>query len=72
VSTSASANGTAADRGADADTAMRTGAGVDASGEASSPRTRTSTGIDVRRDSEIGAALTASGWALHHWTPNRG
>jgi hypothetical protein len=25
------------------------------------------TGIDVKRDAEIGAALIAGGWAMHHW-----
>jgi hypothetical protein len=25
------------------------------------------TGIDVQRDAEIGAALVAGGWAMHHW-----
>jgi len=24
-------------------------------------------GIDVQRDAEIGAALIAGGWAMHHW-----
>ena len=25
------------------------------------------TGLDIQRDAEIGAALIAGGWALHHW-----
>jgi len=25
------------------------------------------TGLDIERDAEIGAALIAGGWALHHW-----
>jgi hypothetical protein len=25
------------------------------------------TGIDIKRDAEIGAALVAGGWAMHHW-----
>jgi hypothetical protein len=25
------------------------------------------TGVDIQRDAEIGAALVAGGWALHHW-----
>jgi hypothetical protein len=25
------------------------------------------TGIDIERDAEIGAALVAGGWAMHHW-----
>ena len=25
------------------------------------------TGIDIQRDAEIGAALIAGGWAMHHW-----
>jgi hypothetical protein len=26
------------------------------------------TGIDIQRDAEIGAALVAGGWAMHHWS----
>lgn len=25
------------------------------------------TGLNIQRDAEVGAALLASGWALHHW-----
>jgi hypothetical protein len=25
------------------------------------------TGVDIQRDAEIGAALIAGGWAMHHW-----
>jgi hypothetical protein len=25
------------------------------------------TGVDIQRDAEIGAALVAGGWAMHHW-----
>lgn len=25
------------------------------------------TGLDIQRDAEIGAALIAGGWAMHHW-----
>jgi len=25
------------------------------------------TGLDIQRDAEVGAALIAGGWALHHW-----
>ena len=25
------------------------------------------TGLDIERDAQIGAALIAGGWALHHW-----
>jgi len=25
------------------------------------------TGLDIKRDAEIGAALVASGWAMQHW-----
>jgi hypothetical protein len=25
------------------------------------------TGINIQRDAEIGAALVAGGWAMHHW-----
>ncbi len=26
------------------------------------------TGVDIQRDAEIGAALIAGGWAMHHWS----
>ena len=29
------------------------------------------TGIDIQRDVEIGAALVAGGWAMHHWASRR-
>ncbi|HEX3332741.1 MAG TPA: hypothetical protein VHS57_00260 [Acidimicrobiales bacterium] len=29
------------------------------------------TGIDLQRDAEIGAALIAGGWAMHHWASRR-
>jgi hypothetical protein len=32
-----------------------------------SPGTLAFTGIDIQRDAEIGAALIAGGWAMHHW-----
>ena len=25
------------------------------------------TGLNIQRDAEIGAALIAGGWAMHHW-----
>ena len=25
------------------------------------------TGLNIQRDAEVGAALIAGGWALHHW-----
>jgi hypothetical protein len=25
------------------------------------------TGLDIKRDTEVGAALVAGGWAMHHW-----
>lgn len=25
------------------------------------------TGVDIKRDAEMGAALIAGGWAMHHW-----
>ena len=41
---------------------------------ATSPQTTSSpatalayTGLNIQRDAEIGAALVAGGWALHHW-----
>ena len=29
--------------------------------------TLASTGLDIQRDAEVGAALVAGGWAMHHW-----
>jgi hypothetical protein len=74
---SASRTGTgtaAADPGVHARTDVTGGADVDGAGgpSPSSTRTRAATGLDMKHDGEIGAALMASGWALHHWTPNRG
>jgi hypothetical protein len=34
---------------------------------ATTPSTLAFTGIDIQRDAEIGAALIAGGWAMHHW-----
>jgi hypothetical protein len=30
------------------------------------------TGLNIERDAEVGAALIAGGWVLHHWTAKRG
>lgn len=46
------------------------GSGTPGAGTASpatSPGTLAFTGIDIQRDAEIGAALVAGGWAMHHW-----
>ena len=43
---------------------------VTATSTAKSPVTATSlasTGLDLKSETEIGAALIAGGWALHHW-----
>ncbi len=34
---------------------------------ATSPGSLAFTGVDIQRDAEIGAALIAGGWAMHHW-----
>jgi hypothetical protein len=34
---------------------------------ATKPTSLASTGLDLRSETEIGAALIAGGWALHHW-----
>ncbi len=46
-----------------------TGSGTSGSSSpATSPgSTLAFTGIDIQRDAEIGAALIAGGWAMHHW-----
>ncbi|HEX4176686.1 MAG TPA: hypothetical protein VHY81_12280 [Acidimicrobiales bacterium] len=37
------------------------------SSPSTSPGSLAFTGIDIQRDAEIGAALIAGGWAMHHW-----
>lgn len=44
-----------------------TGTGGTGSPTTSPGSTLAFTGIDVQRDAEIGAALVAGGWAMHHW-----
>ena len=29
------------------------------------------TGVDIKRDAEVGAALVAGGWAMHHWASRK-
>jgi hypothetical protein len=50
-------------------TGASTGSGTSGStSPATSPgSTLAFTGIDIQRDAEIGAALIAGGWAMHHW-----
>jgi hypothetical protein len=43
------------------------GTGGSTASPATSPSTLAFTGIDIQRDAEIGAALVAGGWAMHHW-----
>ena len=47
------------------------GTGGTGTGGSTSPSTSPGalafTGVDVQRDAEIGAALIAGGWAMHHW-----
>jgi hypothetical protein len=43
------------------------GTGGTPTAAATSPSTLAFTGIDIKRDAEIGAALIAGGWAMHHW-----
>jgi len=40
-------------------------------GGSSSPASLAFTGLDVKRDAEVGAALVAGGWAMHHWASRR-
>ncbi|HEY1446781.1 MAG TPA: hypothetical protein VGF51_18050 [Acidimicrobiales bacterium] len=44
-----------------------TGTGGTTSPATSPGSTLAFTGIDIKRDAEIGAALIAGGWAMHHW-----
>jgi hypothetical protein len=37
------------------------------SGASSSPSALAFTGLDIKRDAEVGAAMIAGGWAMHHW-----
>jgi hypothetical protein len=48
-------------------TGTGTGTGGTGSPTTSPGSTLAFTGIDVQRDAEIGAALVAGGWAMHHW-----
>jgi len=52
-------------------TAPLSTSGAPASTPAAEPATAHSglafTGVDIQRDAEIGAALIAGGWAMHHW-----
>jgi hypothetical protein len=48
-------------------TSPGTGTAGTASPATSPGSTLAFTGIDVQRDAEIGAALVAGGWAMHHW-----
>lgn len=53
-----------------ATTTGSTGPGTGGAAIASPPAssgTLAFTGIDIQRDAEIGAALVAGGWAMHHW-----
>jgi hypothetical protein len=52
--------------------ASTTGGSGSGTGGSTSPATSPGstlafTGIDIQRDAEIGAALIAGGWAMHHW-----
>lgn len=38
-----------------------------ATGGSGTPAALASTGLNIQRDAEIGAALIAGGWAMHHW-----
>jgi hypothetical protein len=45
-----------------------TGGGGGTTSPATSPGSALAfTGVDIQRDAEIGAALIAGGWAMHHW-----
>ena len=48
-------------------TGTGTGTGGSTSPATSPASTLAFTGIDIQRDAEIGAALIAGGWAMHHW-----
>lgn len=62
--------------GTNAATTGSTGAGSPGSGTPATLASKTSpastgtlafTGVDIKRDAEMGAALIAGGWAMHHW-----
>ena len=36
-------------------------------GASTSPATLAATGLDIRREVELGAAMVAGGWAMHRW-----
>jgi hypothetical protein len=72
VSTSAASTGGAGGGTGDPDTGAATtstgsgstGAGTGAS---TSPSSLAFTGLDIKRDAEVGAAMVAGGWAMQHW-----
>jgi hypothetical protein len=63
---SPSTSGSTTDGGSGSGSTPATLASADA--PAGSPGTPLAfTGVDIQRDAEIGAALIAGGWAMHHW-----
>lgn len=48
-----------------------TGTGGVATGADATPSTLAFTGLDIKRDAEVGAALVAAGWAMQHWASRR-
>ncbi len=43
------------------------GEGGEDTGASTTPSTLAFTGLDIKRDAEVGAALVAGGWAMKHW-----
>jgi hypothetical protein len=70
VSTSAGTTGGSDDPSTGASTTASggtaAGTGTDP-GASTLPSTLAFTGLDIKRDAEVGAALVAGGWAMHHW-----
>ncbi len=72
VSTGASTGGNGASGSAGASGAVGANgasgsAGVTTAADTEPSTTLASTGIDIQRDAEVGAALIAGGWAMRHW-----
>ncbi len=67
VSTSAGTTGDPAADGANGTNGTNATDGVTTAAATSPSGSLAFTGIDVKRDAEIGTALIAGGWAMQHW-----
>jgi hypothetical protein len=77
ASLSGTSGSTGAGAGVSTSASTGGGTGASASGGASvssdpaSAKTLAFTGLNIKRDAEVGAALVAGGWAMQHWASRR-